>query len=108
MRGGVYVLIQIAKQATILQPYLKGWIAIAVNIAFSIAGALMVIPAGQVFTFQTAATILTVALTAAGAHGTINSFMPPTVLATSVASPGAPAKEVPAKVVPVSPDHVAV
>lgn len=74
--AGVYSIIQVLKQAPVLQPYLKGWLAIALNVLLSITGALMVIPAGQVFTFPTIVTVLSAALAAAGVHGTVNSLQP--------------------------------
>jgi hypothetical protein len=66
----VAALLQVCKQAPVLAPYLKGWIAVAVNVVLSVVGVYAVTPAAQVFTLQTFVTVLTAALAAAGVHGT--------------------------------------
>lgn len=66
----VAALLQVAKQAPVLAPYLKGWYAVVVNVVLSVVGVYAVTPAAQVFTLQTFVTVMTAALAAAGVHGT--------------------------------------
>lgn len=72
--GGVYAVLQVLKQAPVLQKYLSGWVAIALNVAMSVTGVLLALQPSQVFTVQTLTTILAAALGAAGIHGTVSAL----------------------------------
>ena len=73
--AGVYATLQIIKQAPVVQPWLKGWIAVVFNIVFSIIGAYIAVPADQFYSLQTWLAILTAALGAAGIHGTVQNIV---------------------------------
>jgi hypothetical protein len=102
----IYPLIQGLKKIPALTPYLKGWWAIALNVALTICGDLIVVPADQLYTTNTLLALVTGALASAGVHGTISSLLPPTVLATIPPDPQV--KEVPATLEPVNPAAVPV
>ncbi len=74
----VYGIVQILKQAPVLKPYIKGWIAIALNALFSLLGLLVVIPPDQLYSWSTIASTITtwlgIVLGAAGVHGTVSSM----------------------------------
>jgi hypothetical protein len=72
----VYPLVQMLKKAPPLARYIKGWVAIALNIALSAGGLLIAIPADQLYTTNTLIALFQVVLGAAGVHGTVNAFMP--------------------------------
>jgi hypothetical protein len=72
--GTIYAVIQALKRVPALTPYLKGWVAIALNVALSIGGLLVTVPASQLYTTDTLITLLTTALGAAGIHGTVKSL----------------------------------
>lgn len=72
--GFVYTLIQVLKQAPVLAPYLQGWIAIVINIVFSIVGIVMAVPSDQLYSSTTFFAVLTAALAAAGVHGTTSKL----------------------------------
>jgi hypothetical protein len=103
--GFVYGIIQILKQSPVLAPYIKGWVAVALNATLSALGLLLAIPPAQLYDPTTLGVTFTtwlgIVLGAAGIHGTIKSFSQPTVLA--IPSAGGTAVNVPAMVVPVDP-----
>jgi hypothetical protein len=70
----VYATIQALKKVPTLAPYLKGWVAVAVNILFSASGLIITIPAAQLYTQETLLTLITTVLTAAGIHGTVQNL----------------------------------
>ena len=102
--GSVYGILLAAKKIPALTQYLTGWLAIAINVALSVLGLVIAIPADQLYTTNTALTLLTVALGAAGVHGTVKSMSEPQVLATI--PPSTQVKEVPATLVPDNPKAV--
>jgi len=69
----VFVVLQALKKAPAVGPYLHGWLAIALNVALSIAGILSVLTPDQVFSWQTLIAVLTAALSASGIHGVYSS-----------------------------------
>ena len=70
----VYPLIQGLKKIPALTPYIKGWWAIALNVALSALGLLITIPADQLYTTNTALALVTAILAAAGVHGTVSNL----------------------------------
>ena len=73
----VYAIMQAAKKSPWLSPYLKGWVAVAVNVVLTIAGIVMAIPANQLYTMDTLQLILITVLTSAGVHGTVSKLVNP-------------------------------
>lgn len=69
--GAVYGILQALKQPNALTPYIKGWVAICLNVLLSAGGVILATPADQLYTSQTVLAILAAALAAAGVHGTI-------------------------------------
>lgn len=69
--GIVYGILQALKQPNKLTPYIKGWVAVALNVALSIFGVVVATPADQLYTMATLETIIMTILAAAGIHGTI-------------------------------------
>jgi hypothetical protein len=102
--GAVYGILLAAKKIPALTGFLQGWVAIAFNVALTIAGLVITIPADQLYTVNTALTLISTALAAAGVHGTVKSMSAPTVLATI--PPSTQVKEVPATLVPDNPKAV--
>jgi hypothetical protein len=102
--GSVYGILLAAKKIPALTQYLTGWLAVGFNVALSILGLLIAIPADQLYTANTALTLLTVALGAAGVHGTVKSMSEPQVLATIPPDPQV--REMPATLVPDNPKAV--
>jgi hypothetical protein len=105
----VYLAVQALKKIPALTPYLKGWWAVGLNLIFSVAGALITIPPAQLYTTDTANSIITIivgTLAASGIHGTVSSMSQPQVLATI--PPSTQVKEVPATLEPVNPAAVPV
>lgn len=72
--GFVYAVIQVLKQAPVLQPYLQGWLAILFNVIFAGAGVLATVPAEQLWSVSTFIAFLTAVLAAAGIHGTTSKL----------------------------------
>jgi len=72
--GSVYTIIQILKQAPWFKGYLNGWIAIVVNLLFTILAVTLTIPADQLYSMNTAFLILTTVLGSAGIHGTVSAL----------------------------------
>ena len=104
--GSVYGILLAAKKIPALTQYLTGWLSVAFNVALTIVGLLIAIPADQLYTVNTAMTLLTAGLGAAGIHGTVKSMSAPQVLATI--PPDTQVKEVPATLVPNNPKAVPV
>lgn len=78
--GAVYGILQSLKKVPVLAPYLTGWIAMILNVALSVLGTLVTIPADQLYTQGTLNALVTVIITslsAAGIHGTVKSMSPP-------------------------------
>jgi hypothetical protein len=71
----VAAILQVCKQAPVLQRWLQGWTAVVINIVMSIVGVYAVVQPDQVFTLQTFVTVLTAALAAAGVHGTATKLL---------------------------------
>jgi hypothetical protein len=71
----VSAIMLVLKQAPVLQKWIQGWVAIAVNVVLSVVGVYAVVQPSQVFTLQTFLTVLTAALAAAGVHGTTTKMM---------------------------------
>ena len=75
--ASVFAILQAAKKAF---PALSGWYAVAINVAISVIGMLVVIPPDKLFsleTLTTAALALIAALGAAGIHGTYTNVINP-------------------------------
>lgn len=76
--GFVYGILQIAKQSTVLAPYITGWKALALNAVLSLAGLLVAIPPAQLYDLTTLGTTITtwlgIVLGAAGIHGTVSKL----------------------------------
>lgn len=94
----VFAVLQALKKAPAVGSYLHGWLAIALNVALSVTGVLMVVAPAQVFSLQTLLTVLTAALSASGIHGAYSSMRPNAAsLARKSARinlpPGAPLKQ---------------
>jgi hypothetical protein len=70
----VYPLLQALKRIPAFAPYLKGWVAIAINIALSALGLVLTVPAAQLYSTDTLTALVTAALAAAGIHGTVKGF----------------------------------
>jgi hypothetical protein len=104
--AAVYGLVQGLKQIPALTPYVTGWIAVALNVLFTVCGALVVIPANQLYTTSTLLLLVTTFLSAAGVHGTVKSLSAPQVLAQT--PPDGEVKKVPASLVPDDPANIAV
>lgn len=104
--GAVYGILQGLKKVPALTQYLTGWLAVAVNVALTVCGLLVAIPADQLYTANTAMLLVTTILGSAGVHGTVKAMSPPTVLAT--VPPSTVVKEVPATLEPVNPAAVPV
>jgi hypothetical protein len=104
--GSVYGILLGAKKIPALTQYLTGWVAVAFNVVLSVIGMVIAIPADQLYTENTALTLITAALGAAGVHGTVKSMSKPTVLATT--PPDTTVKQVPATLEPVDPNAVPV
>jgi hypothetical protein len=102
--GAVYGLIQAAKKIPAVTPYLTGWVSVAVNVILTACGLLLTIPPGQLYTTNTALLLLTTILGAAGVHGTVASFTPPTILAS--VPPSTQVKSVPAVLEPINPKAI--
>ena len=102
--GSVYGILLGAKKIPALTQYLTGWVSVAFNVVLSVIGLVIAIPADQLYTTNTALTLLTAALTAAGVHGTVKPMSQPQVLATI--PPDTAVKEVPATLEPVDPKAV--
>lgn len=104
--GSVYGILQGLKKIPALTQYLTGWLAVAVNVALTVCGLLVAIPADQLYTANTALLLVTAILGSAGVHGTVKSMSSPTVLATI--PPSSAVKEVPATLIPDNPAAVPV
>src|ERR1035441_6016217 len=78
----VYGIIQAAKRAPTLAPYLNGWVAIAVNVVLNAAGLILAVPADQLYTTNTLFVLVSTVLGSAGIHGTVKNLSTPQVLAT--------------------------
>jgi hypothetical protein len=104
--GSVYGILLGAKKIPALTQYLTGWVAVAFNVVLSVIGLVIAIPADQLYTANTALTLLSAALGAAGVHGTVKSMSQPQTLATF--PPSTQVKEVPATLEPVDPKAVPV
>lgn len=106
--GAVYGILQGLKKVPAFTAFLTGWKAIAFNVALTILGLLVVLPADQLYTVNTLNAILTTiitALAAAGIHGTTVALRSkPQMLATIPPDPQV--KEVPATLVPDDPNAV--
>ena len=102
--ASVYGILLAAKKVSALTKFLQGWVSIAFNVALTITGLIIAIPADQLYTANTAITLISTALAAAGVHGTVKSLSQPTVLAT--VPPSTQVKEVPATLVPDDPKAV--
>lgn len=102
--GSVYGIIALLKKAPALTPYLTGKVAFVVNIVFTLLGLLIAIPADQLYTTNTLILVITTVLGSAGIHGTVKSFSPPEMLASTPPDPTV--KEVPAVIVPKDPTAV--
>ncbi len=104
--ASVYAILLAAKKIPAFTSFLQGWVAIAFNVALTVGGLVIAIPAGQLYTTNTAVTLVTAALAAAGVHGTVKSLSQPTILAS--VPPSTQVKEVPATLVPENPVAVPV
>lgn len=72
--AAIYALIQALKKIPALTPYIKGWVAVALNIALSAGSLLVAVPASQLYTQTTLIALITTALAAAGIHGTVQNL----------------------------------
>lgn len=70
----VYPLVQALKKAPLLAPYIKGWVAIALNVVLSAGGLLIAVPADQLYSTNTLIALVQVVLGAAGIHGTVSAL----------------------------------
>jgi uncharacterized membrane protein HdeD (DUF308 family) len=70
----VYGVIQIVKQSPLIGPHIGGWVAVVLNIVLNGLGALVTIPAAQLYTTNSLLLILTAALGSAGIHGTVSKL----------------------------------
>jgi hypothetical protein len=102
----VYGLLQAAKKVPALTGYIKGWVAIALNVALSACGLLVTVPADQLYSPTTLLLLLTTGMSAAGIHGTVSALSEPTVLAT--VPPSTKVVDVPATLEPIDPAAVPV
>ena len=73
----VYPLIQLLKEIPALTPYIKGWWAVALNVALSALSLLITVPADQLYSVNTLLALVTVILGAAGVHGTVQNLSKP-------------------------------
>jgi hypothetical protein len=72
----VYAALQALKKAF---PALSGWASVAINVALSVIGAVIVVPPDQLFSLTTLTTVLVGGIAAAGAagvHGTVQNLAP--------------------------------
>src|ERR1700739_516118 len=72
--AAIYSLIQALKKIPALTPYIKGWVAIALNVALSAGSLLITVPASQLYTQDTFIALVTTFLAAAGIHGTVQTL----------------------------------
>ena len=70
----VYGIIQAVKLSPLVGPKISGWVALALNIVLNGLGALVVIPADQLYTGNTLILVVTAALGSAGIHGTVSKL----------------------------------
>ncbi len=70
----VYGLIEIVKRSPLIGPRITGWVAVALNIVLNALGALVTIPADQLYTGNSLLLILTASLGSSGIHGTVNKL----------------------------------
>ncbi len=73
----VYPILQRIKKIPALNPYIKGWVAVTLNVLLSAGGLLIVTPADQLYTTNTLLALVTTVLTAAGIHGTVSHLQNP-------------------------------
>lgn len=73
--GSVYAILQALKNVPGLTTFMSGWVAVAFNVALSGIGALLTIPADQLYTLATLTIVLSAALAAAGIHGTTSKII---------------------------------
>ncbi|MBZ5522257.1 MAG: hypothetical protein LAP21_08445 [Acidobacteriia bacterium] len=71
--AAVYALLQGVKKFVPV----TGFLAVAVNVAFSIFGVITLVQPEQLWSMQTAVAILQAVLISAGVHGTVRSFKAP-------------------------------
>lgn len=71
----VYTVIQALKLAPWFAPYLKGWVAIVINLALNAFGTWIAVPATQFWTLPTITLVIVSALGSAGIHGTVKSTL---------------------------------
>lgn len=73
--GAVYAVLQTLKAFKPLQPYIGGWVALALNVVLSVLGVVTVLDPAQLYTWGTLQLLLTAIFGAAGIHGTVKSLL---------------------------------
>lgn len=71
--GGVYALLQAVKKFVPV----KGYLAVALNVVFSVLGVVTVVQPQDLFSLNTLVAVLTAAAGAAGIHGTVSKLSNP-------------------------------
>lgn len=67
--GSVYAIMAAAKKNTWVSQKITGWYAVALNLAFTITGLVIVIPADQLYSTNSMVSIVVGVLGSSGIHG---------------------------------------